>query len=282
LYIVFSYLLFWQLTKNRLFSFLLAVSIAWSNNLYIAMIGGGTNGFFATQMFLPLVLFLIVKYFKSKNRKYLFLGSLVLGVSFWGHAGLAMTLISVPVFIILLFWTDESYKFFSGRKIKDIFVFFIPAIFLAGFVLYPVLYPLLYWSKESTAVYVGLSTRTYANTFSDFFRSNNNFLFVGIAMAFLAVLVARRFKQLKQVMPFFVLCLYFLLFEILFFIGHNPFGSSIGDTRTFFAYTLALGALLASLWNVLREKSSLSFISKWPWWWFQWSVYIPFISIENI
>ena len=51
-YIIFAYLLFWELSRNRLLSLFLGICLTWSYNFYIGLFAGGTGVFAATQMFL--------------------------------------------------------------------------------------------------------------------------------------------------------------------------------------------------------------------------------------
>ena len=254
LYSVFTYFLFWQLTENRLFSLLLTGYMSWATNLYTAIFSGGTNGFGATQMFLPLIFWLVVKYFDSQNRRFLVLASLALGTSFWGHAGMALTLIGVPAFLMVLFWTDKKTALLSWQKAKDILLFFVPAILMGSLALYPVIYPIFYWRRETISGYVGLSTRAYPEAFSQFFKTNQPFLFLLLFVALALVVATGRLAKIKKSITFWVLAAYFTFFEFLFAIGRNPLGNASSPDRTHFVFSLILGCLLAILWQALGPK----------------------------
>ena len=67
LFAVFSYLLFFELSRNKALSLLIANVLVWSPNVYFTLFGG-TLTFAATQMFLPLSLLLTVKYLNTADR----------------------------------------------------------------------------------------------------------------------------------------------------------------------------------------------------------------------
>lgn len=260
LYLIFSYLLFWELSKNRIFSLVLSISIAWSYNLYTGLFFSGTAGYAATQMFLPIVLYLVVRYFKSQNKKFLLLGASALGLAFWGHTGLTIFLIFIPVFLVIFCWSDKLFKFFNLQKIKDLSLFFIASLFIAGFALYPTFYSLFNVSQEqASGVGFGFVSKQYPEAISDFIQSNNPFLLVALFVAGLFTIIAWRIKELKEAKAFLILVYYFLVFGFLFIVGHNPIANAIGPDRTFFGLSLALACLIASFWPAMGKKFTLSF-----------------------
>src|SRR3990172_2075740 len=62
LFFVFSYLLFYELSKNKLFSFILTFTLLYSRGVFNALPWNGFMGASATQMFLPLTIYLIIRF----------------------------------------------------------------------------------------------------------------------------------------------------------------------------------------------------------------------------
>ena len=108
-FLVFTYLLIWELSKNKIFSIALTLCLAWSTNLYVALFFGGTAAYAGAQMFLPMVLYFVVKFCKTNNRRFLYLAGILLGLSFWGHTGLAVSLIFASACLVLFFWKSEKF-----------------------------------------------------------------------------------------------------------------------------------------------------------------------------
>jgi hypothetical protein len=263
LYLIFAYLLFWELSKNRLFSLALAVCITWSYNLYVGLFFGGTAGYAATQMFLPLVLYLVVKYYKTKSQRFLLLAAFFLGLYIWGHTGLTVSLVFIPTLIILFFWSDKANKFLSLKKIGDLLLFCFLALLIALFALYPTLYSIVNVSQEqASGIGFGFSSNAYPDALSIFIKSNNLYIFAALAAAFLLVFILKRLKELNEAKAFFLLALYLLAFEWLYTIGRNPIANAIGPDRTYFALSLALAGLLAALFRSLGP-SFTSFSQIW-------------------
>ena len=102
LLIVFSYLLYFHLSKSRTLAFLISLFVLYSVNIYGSFTWGGSLPFFATQFFLPLVLLLASKYLETQNSRWFFAAILTTGLGFFLHP-LPIFAFVVPTVSILLF-----------------------------------------------------------------------------------------------------------------------------------------------------------------------------------
>lgn len=122
LFVALSYLTFLELSKNRILAVLLALAVAFSLNLYRSLVWAGGIPYYATQMFLPLTLFLAVKYLKTKNRSWFFALILAVGLGMLGHPQPFITTVFPTLFLLILFWAGRDEKFFQWKKIKDLII----------------------------------------------------------------------------------------------------------------------------------------------------------------
>lgn len=115
----FSYLLFFALSKSRVLSVILALAVIYSANLYQPLIWAGGIPFWATQAFLPIVVFLVVKFKQTKNQKWLYLGSLAAGLGILGHPQSFLNVILPASALIFLLWWPKEEKFAFKKRLWE-------------------------------------------------------------------------------------------------------------------------------------------------------------------
>lgn len=132
--IVTCYLLYFHLTKSRALAALLAFLVLFSVNIYGAAVWGGSLPYFATQLFLPLVLLTLDKYVLTRNTRWYLLAILTTGIAFLAHPGPAFAFYVPSAAILLLFGIQrDNQKFFKHilSRLKDVFVFAILSLLVA-------------------------------------------------------------------------------------------------------------------------------------------------------
>lgn len=155
LFLFFSYLLFVEISKDRVLAVILTIASSFSIALYGALVWGGSLPYFASQFFLPLVLWVLVKFLNTANERWFYLSSLLLGVSLFGHPQVGASFI-IPISFLLLFTHPVlGARLFNRGRIKHIFIFFLIAL-LVG-------YPAIFSS-------IGKSPAEILNTFPKVFR----------------------------------------------------------------------------------------------------------------
>src|SRR3989344_2066787 len=130
LFLAFSYLLFYEIGRDRVLAGILSLAVSFSLGVYGALIWGGSLPYFATQFFYPLVLWSLLKYLKSQNRRWFFLSVVFLGVSLFAHPQVAFSFIIPTVFLILFLYPFAKEKMFSLSRIKRICIYFVLAILI--------------------------------------------------------------------------------------------------------------------------------------------------------
>lgn len=139
IFVIFSYLLFWELSRNRFISALLALGVMYSPNIYKALIWAGGIPYFASQAILPIAAFCIVKYLKTNNQKWFVIGALVTGLGILGHPQPVIFYAIPTVIVIILLWSDQAHKALSFYKFKQI-VKYLTIVFLISTVAFSKLF----------------------------------------------------------------------------------------------------------------------------------------------
>ncbi len=262
LYFVFNYFLFYELSKNRILSLLLNLTLIWSASPFLALYGGGNNTFSADLFFVPLSIYFVVKYYHSQNRKFLFLSVFSTGFAFLGHPAVALMFVFFPSLLFLFFWWDEKTPLFSLRKVSDSLIYFFISIFIGAPTIYQMYATAVMAQKGMGPLFVARAPieKALIETFS----SNNTFIYIAFGILFLFVVLSRSFKTLKKATPFLLGLVFILIFEWLYKIGKNPAVGPIGPGRTFWFFPLMLACLTAVFWNSIKEKlkQAKSFFNK--------------------
>lgn len=133
LYGFFAFLLFRRLSQSWGFSLGLAVIALYSAGVYGSLLWGGGLPYFATQFFLPLVLWLIVRHFSAGNgRQDLVLAGFLTGLAFLAHAQApAVSILPLGIIFVAL-WRDPQTPLISRGKITDLVIFSTLAL-ISGF-----------------------------------------------------------------------------------------------------------------------------------------------------
>lgn len=132
IFLYFSYLTFAEIGKDRVLAVILTLLTAYSLGLYGSLVWGGSLSHFATQMFLPVSVYFLFKFFHSANKRWLFLSSLTQGISYLGHPQAAFSYIVPITFLLLLTYPMAAEKFISLTRVKRVVLYFVIAL-LCGY-----------------------------------------------------------------------------------------------------------------------------------------------------
>lgn len=289
LYLFFAYLLFAQISKDRVLAVVLTLASAFSIGFYGALVMGGSLPYFATQFFLPLVLWFLIKYFNTANKRWFYLSSLFLGISFLGHPQVGFSYLVPITFLLLLAYPIKGKKFFSLPRLKRILSYFIVA-FLIG---YPQLGQYLGRSPRQILsvlpnqlsylinLFVGFKstplptaggdpsiTAQTAPELAAFSRTqfhrlitdtNKTFFYLLVAagiILLLSVLIRRKRKESLMAIIFALPALWVFFYISLFAFGISLFHG--GWYRVFWPTPLTLGVLISfvwgDFWQAIKEK----------------------------
>lgn len=130
-FLFFSYLTFFQLSRNKVISAILTLGIAWGLNLYRVLIWGGGIPYFATQTILPIGFYLFVKFQITKDNKWLYALALAIGLGMHGHPQPFISFIVPLIIVNAILWVRDDEKPFNRNKFVNIILFLVPAFLIA-------------------------------------------------------------------------------------------------------------------------------------------------------
>src|SRR3989344_2170196 len=272
LFFVFSYLLFYSLSKSRPFAALLAIACAYSFNLWSQLYWAGSIPYTATLFLLPLSLFLVHRGYECGNKKYFYFSALLTGMFLLGHpqSFIGYTVPLTAIFILL--YSSKKIKIFQWRKFFTLFVY--GTIVLAvgfpmagtGIVIFKGFFKIFnsLFAGASTVSQAGVADSAAATSGTldpvmrmvDIYTRSNPLFFWALGISFaitiitmlLVVIVKRRMSHnIKLLLPFSLMFFYVVIFIFSFAKDLNPIAG--GWFRVFWPTMTVLGSLVAVLWR---------------------------------
>lgn len=253
---LFIYFLLKELSRSRWFALAGTIAFMWTMNLYEALMFGGNTTYSATTLFLPLVFWMIIKYFHTQKRRFFFLAVLFAGLSFWGHVGLTLLFVWIPGLIFLFFWRDEKkVKFFSWKKIKDTFFYLFGSMGIGFLALYALVFLALTIPFLYDFTLFGTKATIHPEALKQVFVAQNIFLCIG-TIAIIILAISRNYLKdfLKKLLPYIALVGYLLFTEWLYAIGRHPLGGAITPIRTFWFLAFLMLITSAVCWDLAFNK----------------------------
>src|SRR3989344_7144962 len=263
LFLYFSglYACFYKLSKNIIFSAILAIAGVYSVGVYGTLMWGGSLPNHATQAFYPWVIYFIIAFLRGRNYKNLLAAGVLGGLSILGHPQIFIAYVLPTVSIILIFSLGSSQL---TKRIRDLIVFV--AISLA------IGMPVLFFTFNASFLKTLIITDSFkvaASTFNTdsktseeiaafhrqqslrIYTDTNTAVFIILALSFVfylfRVLVRRKFDTVFSVFPFLLLTIYFVIYIWLFSVGISIYHG--GWYRLFWATPFWLGLLGSVFWG---------------------------------
>ena len=255
LFFFFSYLLYYQLSRNFIFSAFLTLILYFSLGVTNALMQSGFITQNAVQPFLPLILWLILLFYKKNDRRLLVLAAIIAGMGLLSHIGIGTFLIFIPTVLVILFWWDEKTKLFSWEKIKNTFTYGL----VASLIGISVIMIGVIWKfggsgrvtcDSATCIASIEGLEKYFNPWSLWVMAG----MIGIAVIWSLV---RRKNCLKRAIPFLA-----FLGLIIAYLVSTHYRLTITDSlstflwpaRTIWAVSLGMGAVAAALFGEIQGE----------------------------
>jgi hypothetical protein len=254
-YFFFAYLFIKAVAKNRFFAFAATLALVYSANYYNPLTSGGNATYAATQFFLPLVFWLVAKFYLTEKRKYLFLSIFFAGLSYWGHAGTALIFVWVPALVFLFFWRDKEEKIISFSKLKNSIGYGFVSMLVGFLPLYAIAYLVITIPKAANFNFFQEGGAQIFTAIIGLFASQNLFIYLGLVMLIILTAVRYRRENWRIFSPFMAVFLYIFAFEWLYVIGRNPFAGGIMPPRTYWFFAFVMAGLAAACWNFVFNSN---------------------------
>lgn len=276
LFLVFSYLFYYSLSKSRGLALVLSVATAYSYNLWSALYWAGSMPYIATMFLLPLCLYLVVLAFEKGNPKLIYIGGLLCGLFILAHPQSLISFTVPLVTIFILFYPLAKKNIFGYGKFRTILLFGLIILFVGfpltgtGIEIFKAFFSVL--EKAFTHGAEEIIQSSYAQAAKDtpgspiarmfdiYKRSNPLFFkaieigsYLAIGFSIAALIVRKKASEsLRLFVPLFLMFAYFMLFLYAFVLGINPIAG--GWFRVFWPVVVILGAAVSVLWRVIFEN----------------------------
>ncbi|MDP3955009.1 MAG: hypothetical protein Q8Q15_01440 [bacterium] len=272
----FSYLLYAELARNRIIAIILTLATIYSLDLYHAWVWAGGIPFWTTQAFYPIVIFLIVKFCRSKNEKWLYLAALASGLGIMGHPQGFLNIILPAAFLILFFWQTFEKGFQFKKRIGYLFKFglavfavglpvivdifspleILKGIYLKIFMATGLEYPQMTSGPTMSQAMIEATAAYMKGQFPRIWSDSAPILWYLLIISFGVLIFSvifrkRRGQAILSFLPFAVIFGYVLGIAFLFSRGVDFYLS--GWYKTFWLPLVAAGTLAAFCWGAAKE-----------------------------
>ena len=259
LFFLFAYLLFWQLSRNPIFSAFLTLILYYSHGVSDALMRAGYITQNATQFFLPLSLWLITIFYQKDNKRFLVLAATFAGLAVLSHVGIGLFLVFAPTALTVFFWWDKKVKLFSWRKVKAALVYLSIAFLIVSSAIITGIF-----NQAGTVGKAVCDTPTCVASIeilSQYFNPWSLFVLGGIAgIVILWAIIIRR-NCFRRTLPFLaILGFIFTYLAVTHFklALTEGLSTSIWPQRTVWAISLGMGAVAAVLFREIKGKGKLT------------------------
>jgi hypothetical protein len=254
LFLFFSFLVFWELSRDIFLSTVLAAAISRSWALYILLYSAGTGLSSCAQVAFPAGLFGLLRYLKTNQKRWLGLAIIAASFGFYTHVLVAILIIFPTILLFFLLHSTEPKPLLDRQKIKELLVF-VAAVFLLSLPsLLPGILDFIRGGSYRGAAFVPFGRSV---SISSLFQSINVAFYLFLPIAFLASLWLGIKRKFGILIPLAAVGFYFLAWQISFVLGINPLVGVLFPHRIYWMAPFLLGALIAVFLSH-REKGDWS------------------------
>lgn len=253
LFFLFSYLVFFSLSRNHFIAFVLTAGLIASKSVYLQIYEFGVVLSSSAQMVFPLILFLLILFGQTASPRYLFLAALALAFQFYSHGAMALVFGFTSAIIFLFFCQFEKEKFLSWEKIRRLLSFTLITLTAGALAIFPQIFDS--FKGGTYAKFPKTQVVAQPQIFQLLLENTNPALLVGLVLAVLTtILFFKKQRSNRLVLPLLALLAYLLIFHTTTVFGINPIGDLLFPGRTFWYFSFILAAIAAVLFSPLALK----------------------------
>ena len=258
-FFLFSYLTLFRLSKSRLISLALTAGLVNSLGVYVQIYEYGVVLSALAQAVFPLLLFFLVLFGQTKNKRYLMLAAVALAWQFYSHGAMALVFGFIPAMLFLFFCRFEKEKWLNGERLRRILGFGLVTLAVGALGILPQVADA--FKGGTYGRFPKAQVEAQAEIFQMLLEMTNLGLLVAFGLAVLVgILFFKKHKSNNLILPLMVLLGYFLIFQVATMFGVNPIGGLLFPGRSFWYFGLLLAVVAAVL------LSPLVFKGKGRWW----------------
>jgi len=262
--VLFSYLLFYEVSQSFLIGLALAIPVALSQGLHIALTNSGVITSAISQMFLPAQLYFLVRFYQRKSKKELVLAGVMGALGIYSH-GLTMAffgLLLAGLFVLLA--TRKGEGLISKRTVINAAIFSLIAVAVGGLAFWPGFFGSMTGGGQ-TAMFKQLgSAKSYPEIWRQIAEVTDPGLWRGLGAAVIVWLAAKllKFKFKQRSLAYLVPGIWMLIWWLSYRLGVNRLEWSFFPKRIFWTVPVVGGLVAARLMRPLAE--GMGFKGIWP------------------
>jgi len=256
--VVFSYWLFYEASRSRLVALGLAVVVAMSEGLSLALVGVGMGTSAISQMFLPAQLYFLARFFHRGNKKNLVLAGVVGVLGIFSH-GLNMSFFGLlPAGLFILFSLKGKERFVNKRTIKNAAVFSLVVLTVGALAFWPgfVVNTFTGGGQAAMGFAEGNEAELLRDVFKDMAEVTSSGLWWGLGIGLVVWLVAwwRRKKKVGRITPYLAVGGFVFLWFLSYYLGINRYSKLFFTWRIFWTVPVIGGMVAAAMLRPLSER----------------------------
>lgn len=262
LFLLFSYLVFFELSGSILLATALAVAASRSWAVYIQLYSAGVGLSSIAQVAFPAGFYFLIRFLKERRKKWLALGVFAVSFGFYSHALLTIFFILAPLTIFWFFSFSAKNPLISKQKIKKILLFGFGVLLLSSLPFFPFLIDFFKGGSTRLTVFAPLGTTAMVGL-KELFESTNIVFFLALPITFVTALFFDFRKKIGFVVPLFIALLYFLFFQLSYQLGLNPLIGMLFPHRSFWLLPILIGAMISIFLFSPEQKGLIKKVGVW-------------------
>lgn len=260
------YFLFYRLSKNQLFAFLITLGVMFSKTTFQPIYLNGVIVSGLSNTIYPSILLFLVLYAQKKSFRYLALAALALAFQLYNQAAMALAFGFISSLVFLFFLKFPEEKFISLVRIKRIIGFILMTFSVAALTTFPQL-------MEASTGAGNFGKSPFGQPvpipliLDKLIEFTHPSVLVALALAIPVGIIFYKKVAKGMLLSFLVIFVYFLTFMVLEKYGINPVGDFLFPTRVFWLFAVISGCLSALLLSPLTisYKSKYKFLLPVTW-----------------
>lgn len=245
----FSYLSFYEISKRKLLSAALASAAFWSPAVLLNLTRDGWATFSATMMFMPLTLWLLLRFNNKRGAWRLLLAGIFSGLAFWGHTGAAVVMFPF-LCLMLLFRPVQPEVSGNFGRFRALIFFAIMTLAVGALPISGSIGNALVGVSSHTA----LAQVTYPDAPVNMVMRTHPFIWLLAAIAAVFAIKQRLGIFSRAAVPFWAAFVGLFVLQVSYMIGRNPLEVLGHPGRTWWMMPLIAGCLVSALAESRKER----------------------------
>lgn len=257
LVVFFTFLLFWDLSGSVLIALGLTISLMLGQAIYSDLFSAGVVLSSISHAFLPMTLFFLVRFYKTKKSSFLMLGGMSAALGLYSHGLMGMFWIFIPSFIFLVLAAGSWRRLIDQKSLVNAFLFALVTLSVGAAASWPHLLQ-GFEGGSNVLMFEKVNAFAWRTVFAEVWGLNDpgvSYAFIVSLFAALGLWFLAKIKPSRLLGAFGAVMVFYLLWLISYRLGINPLGAVIFPGRIGWIWAILLGSMTAALLAPLSQIS---------------------------